>query len=98
MFVLGHFLDSLSLVIHTVATLIIWIVVARAVLSWVSPDPNNPIVRAIYQITEPLISPIRCRLPYLGGLDLAPIILIVSVMFLDNFFTPMLKDIGQSML
>jgi len=98
MFVIGNFLNALASVIDMVATVIIWLIIARAILSWVSPDPNNPIVRAIYQMTEPLLYPIRSRLPYMGGMDLSPIVTIIAVIFLSRFLVPTLQEIGQSML
>lgn len=97
MFVLGHFLDALAVVVLMVTTMITWIIVARAVLSWVSPDPNNPIVRAIYQITEPILFPIRRRLPYMGGMDLSPIVVIIAMIFLGDFLSSVLRSFAQSL-
>jgi len=61
-----------------------WVVIIRALLSWVSPDPFNPIVRLLYQATEPVLRPLRRLLPphRLGGLDLSPMILIVGIQLL----------------
>ncbi|MCZ7652378.1 MAG: YggT family protein [Thermoanaerobaculia bacterium] len=61
-----------------------WVVVIRALVSWVSPDPYNPIVRLLHQLTEPLLRPLRRLAPprRLGGLDLSPILLILIVQFL----------------
>ena len=74
------------MVLHYVLTFYMWIVVARAVLSWVNPDPYNPIVRIIHNITEPVLYRIRSRIPVdFGGIDLSPIIVILGVVFLQNF-------------
>ncbi|MDQ6962286.1 MAG: YggT family protein [Mariprofundaceae bacterium] len=97
MFVLGYFLEAIATVIEMVTMLITWIVVARAVISWVSADPNNPIVRAIYQITEPILFPIRSRLPYLGGMDLSPIVVIIIMLFLGSFLGDVLHEFAQRM-
>jgi YggT family protein len=58
-----------------------WIIIIRAVMSWVSPDPNNPIVRALYLLTEPVLKPLRTLVPpaRLGGLDISPILAIVLI-------------------
>jgi YggT family protein len=64
-----------------------WIVIARALVSWVSPDPYNPIVRFLIQLTEPLLWPLRRLIPprWLGGLDLSPVLLILILQFVKNF-------------
>ncbi len=86
MFIIGNFLRAVAVVLHYVLTFYMWIVVARAVLSWVSPDPYNPIVRFIHNVTEPVLYRIRSRIPVdLGGIDLSPIIVILGVVFLQNF-------------
>lgn len=58
-----------------------WVVIIRAVITWVNPDPHNPIVRILYQLTEPVLRPIRKLVPpyKLGGLDLSPLILILLI-------------------
>jgi YggT family protein len=63
-----------------------WVVFARAVLSWVSPDPYNPIVRFLTLVTEPALRPFRKLLPphKLGGLDLSPLVLLVLIQFVRN--------------
>jgi len=98
MFMLGYFLQALAGVVHVLLMAIMLVVVARAVLSWVSPDPYNPIVRVIIQLSEPLLYPIRRRLPILGGLDLSPMLLILAAVFLDNFLVPSLQRIALNML
>ncbi|MBW1842580.1 MAG: YggT family protein [Deltaproteobacteria bacterium] len=86
MFILGNFIKAVAVVLHYVLTFYMWIVVARAVLSWVNPDPYNPIVRIIHNVTEPVLYRIRSRIPVdLGGIDLSPIIVILGVVFLQNF-------------
>ena len=73
MFIIGNFLKAIAVVLHYVLTFYMWIVVARAVLSWVSPDPYNPIVRFIHNVTEPVLYRIRTRIPVdFGGIDFSP--------------------------
>jgi len=98
MFMLGYFLQALAGVVHVLLMAVMLVVIARAVLSWVSPDPYNPIVRVIIQLSEPLLYPIRRRVPILGGLDLSPMLLILVAVFLDNFLVPSLQRIALNLL
>ena len=63
-----------------------WTILARVILSWVAPDPYNPIVRVVIQITEPVMAPARKILPPMGGLDLSPIIVLLAIQFLQILF------------
>ena len=66
--------------------LYMWIIIIRALLSWVSPDPNNPIVEFLHRITEPVLYRIRKAIPMHGiGIDLSPIIVILAIYFLQTF-------------
>jgi len=98
MFMLGYFLQALAGVVHVLLMAVMLVVIARAVLSWVSPDPYNPVVRVIIQLSEPLLYPIRRRIPILGGVDLSPMLLILAVVFLDNFLVPSLQRIALNLL
>jgi len=86
MFIIGYFLSALATVIHYVLTFYLFIVLARAILSWVSPDPYNPIVRFIHNVTEPVLYPIRTKLPVgFSGIDLSPLIVFLVIIFLQKF-------------
>ena len=75
-----------------------WIVIARAVLSWVSPDPYNPIVRFIHQITEPVLYQIRRRIPVsFGGIDFSPILVFLAIIFLQRFVVSSLLQMAQTL-
>ncbi len=89
---LPNLLNSVAVVLDIVFTVYMYIIFARVILSWVSPDPYNPIVQFIYKATEPVLEPIRKKLPNMGGIDLSPIILIVAIYFLDSFIVATLKD------
>jgi YggT family protein len=96
MFVFQHFFSALAYVVDFMLTAYLWIIIIRALLSWVNPDPYNPIVRFIYRITEPVLRPIRDLLPtYRIGLDLSPMIAILAIYFLQLFLVPVLRDIGR---
>ncbi|MGB5158436.1 YggT family protein [Desulfobacterium sp. N47] len=94
MFILGNFLAASAVVIGYVLRLYMWVIIVRAILSWVNPDPYNPIVRFIHNITEPVLYPIRSRIPNMGGLDLAPIIVILAIVFLENFLVTTLQKLA----
>ena len=74
-----------------------WIIIASAVLSWVNPDPYNPIVRFINSATEPVLYQIRKRLPVnFGGLDISPIIVIFIIYFIQTFVVQSLRRLALS--
>lgn len=98
MFIIGNFLKAIAVILDMVLSLYMWVIIARAVLSWVNPDPYNPIVRFIHNITEPVLSPIRRRMPMFGGVDLSPIIVILAVVFLQNFIVDSLLRISAGLL
>ncbi len=98
MFILAYFLQALAGVLHVLFVAAMIVVIARAVLSWVSPDPYNPIVRIINQLSEPMLYPVRRRVPYLGGIDFSPMIVLLALMFLDNFLVPSLQTLALRLL
>lgn len=99
MFILGNFVIALATILDYVLVLYMWIVIARAVLSWVNPDPYNQIVRIIHNITEPVLYQIRNRLPVtFGGIDLSPIIIFLVIIFLQKFVVNSLYILGNSLL
>jgi YggT family protein len=99
MYVIGHLIKAIAVVLDIVIWGFMWIVIARAILSWVSPDPYNPIVRFIHNVTEPVLYPIRKRLPlYAGGIDFSPIIVILAAYFLQIFVVNSLMDLSASFL
>ena len=99
MLVIGNLVYALAYVINIALTIYMWVIVARAVLSWVSPDPYNPIVRFIYNITEPLLYQIRRRLPVsFGGIDLSPIVVFLGIIFLQKFLVGTLIGLSRSLM
>jgi len=97
MFMLGNFIMALAKLINFALSAYIWVVIGSAIISWVSPDPYNPIVRFLRQATEPLLSRIRRVLPALGGFDLSPMVLILGIVFLQSFLVPTLQQIALSL-
>lgn len=86
MFALGNFIRAIATVLNVVLTLYMWLIIIRAVLSWVNPDPFNLIVRFINNATEPVLYQIRRRIPVtFGGIDFSPLIVILVIYFLQIF-------------
>lgn len=99
MFIIGYFLMAVAKVVNLVLLFFMWIVVARAVLSWVNPDPFNPIVRFIHSVTEPVLYRIRTRIPVsYGGIDFSPIIVFLGIIFLRTFVVSSLLRLSQFLL
>jgi YggT family protein len=69
-----------------------YVIIAAALISWVSPDPRNPIVQFLRQITEPVLGPVRRLLPpwKTGGLDFSPIIVLVAIQFIERVILPLI--------
>ncbi len=98
MFLAGNFLAAIAKVIDIALTLYMWIIIARAVISWVNPDPYNPIVRFLTSVTEPVLFQIRRRLPInFGAFDFTPIIVILAIIFLQSFLVRSLAELAMRM-
>ncbi len=83
----GAFGSAVLTVIFAILSVIKWLVIIAAVISWVSPDPRNPIVQFLYRTTEPILRPFRRLLPpsRTGGIDLSPILVILVILFIEVF-------------
>jgi YggT family protein len=93
MVALRHLIEALAMVLDWALVIYMWIIIARALLSWVNPDPYNPIVRFLYNVTEPVLGYLRRRLPLvLGGLDLSPLVVLAAIFFLRIFLVQTLLD------
>jgi YggT family protein len=95
----GYILTGLGYTLHIILNAYMWIVIIGALLSWVNPDPNNPVVRFLRSTTAPLFYFIRRRLPFLsaGGIDFSPIIIITAIYFLDYALAGYLIALGTRM-
>lgn len=94
MFVLSNFLVGFAKILDMALTIYFWIIVIRALISWVNPDPYNPIVRFLYQVTEPVLYRIRKVVPYMGGLDLSPLIVIFIIYFIQWAIIPSIIELA----
>lgn len=96
MFILGNFIKSLAAVVEVILTMAYWLILIRALISWVSPDPFNPIVQFLYRVTDPILNPIRRLLPPMA-IDVSPIIAFLAILFLKSFLVATLMEIGYRM-
>jgi len=95
MFVLGNLIGAVATVLDYVLYALAIVLIVNALLSWVRPDPSNPIVRFLDQVSDAVCDPIRRLFPtVVGGLDLAPMIAIVAIWFLRMFVVTSLKELA----
>ncbi len=94
MFVLANFLVAIAKVVDILLTIYLYIIIARAIISWVNPDPYNPIVSFLYRATEPVLERVRRLLPNMGGIDLSPLLVMLAIFFVQKFAVNTIYDIG----
>ena len=95
MFIVSNFLVAIAKIISLGLGLYMWIIVARALISWVNPDPFNPIVRFLNAVTEPVLYQVRRRIPlFFGGFDFTPILIILVIYFLKSFLVKSLIQVA----
>lgn len=97
MFVFTNFLDAIAGILDMALSFFMWLIIIRALISWVSPDPYNPIVRFLMSATDPVLRPVQRMLPPMSGLDLSPLVVIFMIYFLQAFVVRTLHDIAARM-
>ncbi len=97
MFIMGNVLEALAIVADYLLWIYMWVIIVRALISWVNPDPWNPIVRFLERATEPVLYPIRRRLGWRMGIDISPIIAILVIIFLQVALVQTLRDLALRM-
>jgi len=98
MFIAGNVLEGIATILDTVLWLYMWVIIIRALISWVNPDPWNPIVQFLQRATDPVLYQIRKRLGMGSmGFDFSPIIAILLIMFLQIAVVGSLKDLAIRM-
>lgn len=97
MFVISNFLTAFARLLDVVLTFVYWLIILRALISWVNPDPNNPIVAFLFKTTEPILYPVRKILPFSlkFGIDISPIIAFFIILFLKYFLVATLFDLAN---
>lgn len=94
MFVLGNLFMAAAEILDVVLTVYMWIVIIAALITWVNPDPYNPIVRFLHAVTEPVFRQIR-RITGTGfGIDISPMVVILVILFVKYFLITSLRDIA----
>jgi YggT family protein len=93
-----NFLYAIAVILDNVLYAYMWVIIVRAIISWVNPDPYNPIVRFLYSVTEPVLNFIRRRLPvYFGGIDFSPFIVLIAIIFVRTFLFKSLMELALRM-
>lgn len=97
MFVVSKFLVALADILSMVLKIFYWLILVRVLISWVSPDPYNPIVQFLYKVTEPILYRIRKMLPinFRIGIDISPLIAFLAIVFLRSFLVSTLLDLAS---
>ncbi len=96
MIVIATFLQAIAQILHMVISLYIWVIIIAALISWVRPDPYNPIVQTLYRLTEPAYALVRRFIPtVIGGIDLAPLVIIIALQFIDMFVVKLLMMLAM---
>ena len=95
MFVLGNLIYAIAKIIDIALNIYLWIIIIQAVLSWVNPDPYNPIVRILHQLTEPVLARVRRWIPIRGlPIDFSPMIVLLAIVFLQIFLVQSLIQLS----
>ncbi|AQW86435.1 putative membrane protein, YGGT family [Campylobacter pinnipediorum subsp. caledonicus] len=95
--ILSTFISALANILHSIIQIYIWVVIISALISWVRPDPYNPIVQLLARLTEPVYGFIRKFIPTVfGGIDITPIVLLLALQFIDLFFIRLLFAFAAS--
>ena len=99
MFVLSNFLIAAASVLGMLITLYTYVIIARAIISWVNPDPYNPIVRFLYNVTEPVLYRVRRTSPIssAGGIEFSPLIVLFGLYFLQVFLVRSIQDFAVTL-
>ena len=97
MFVFGNLFHAVAFILDSILSIYMWIIIISALISWVNPDPYNPIVRFLHSVTDPVLRPIRRRLGMAMGVDISPLIVILIIMFIKHFIIASLFDMASRM-
>jgi YggT family protein len=98
MFIFGNLILAIANILDIVLSVYMWIVIIAALISWVSPDPYNPIVRFLYSVTEPVFRPVRRLIGFrLGPIDISPLLVILAIIFVQRFLISSLIELGYKL-
>lgn len=98
MFIFGNLILAAANIIDIILGVYKWVIIIAAIISWVNPDPYNPIVRFLYTVTEPVLRPIRRLIGYrLGPIDISPVIVILAIIFIQRFLISSLIEVAYKL-
>ncbi|PAF50633.1 YggT family protein [Helicobacter sp. 13S00477-4] len=96
--IFSSILSAIATILHTLITLYIWVVIIATLISWVRPDPYNPIVQIFYKLTESVYEKIRKKIPLIyKGIDFTPLIIIIILQFLDLTLVRILFEYAEKL-
>ncbi len=95
MFIIRNLIFATAKILDISITIYIWIIIIRALISWVNPDPRSPLVRFLHEVTEPVLAPIRRYLPFVG-IDLSPLVALLVLYFVQIFLVRSLFDLANA--
>jgi len=101
MFVVGNLIGAFAGVLNIVIYIYMWVVIISALITWVNPDPYNPIVRFLYSVTDPVFSRVRSLVGrviplHTIGIDFSPLIVVLVLVFLQQFLVTTLYEIAAT--
>ena len=94
----GIVVFSIADLLSVLLTILLWAMIIRVIMSWVNPDPNQPIVRLLIQVTEPIMAPARRLIPPIGGLDLSPIVVFILISLTRMLAVAPLMDFASKLM
>jgi len=95
---MGSIVAGLGGIVHSLITLYIWVIIIAALLTWVRPDPSNPIVQMLYRLTEPAYALVRRMMPTVfNGIDLAPLVIIIGLQVIDVIFVRLIYALAGAL-
>ena len=98
MFIITNFIYAIATILDMVLSIYMWIIIARAIVSWVSPFSRSPIVYALIRLTDPVLQRLRRILRLRGmGIDFSPMIAILAILFFKYFVVASLYDIARTL-
>jgi YggT family protein len=98
MYALGYPLLSLVTLIDAVLLIYTFIIIAVAIFSWVNPDPLNPLVRILRNLTEPVLDRVRPYIPLIGGVDLTPLAVVAGIFFVRGGVLPIISTFARGLI
>ncbi len=95
MLILGNLVYAFGYVLDWILDIYMWMIIINALLSWVNPDPYNPVVRFLHAVTEPVLRPLRRLIGYrLGPVDISPLLVVIAIVFAQKFLVSSLIELG----